>query len=262
VSTLLFPQLATGSVAQFPTRKHVVQRTVVNTSPGGSVAKMADPEAGGNVWELSYTGLTDAEVSAFEELFDECEGRLRDFLFLDPLGNLLKWTEDLTNSSWQTGMQVVGEQEDPLGGAGAARVTNAAQAPQSLAQTVEAPGSFRYTFSVWVRSMSAANVGLRLQNATGLIAVTRPVSSEWQRIAVTGELQGGEEIAVALEVPRACAVEIFGPQLEPQSDASGYRHTTDSSGVCRARFDQDDMEQVTHGPEDHAVRFRVREVRT
>jgi hypothetical protein len=105
----------------------VLQRTLVNTSPGGSFVKMADPEAGGCVWDLSFTGLTDAEIAAFESLFQACEGRLRDFLFLDPLGNLLNWTEDLSKSVWQTGMQVVGGQEDPAGGTAAARVTNAAQ---------------------------------------------------------------------------------------------------------------------------------------
>jgi hypothetical protein len=159
-------------------------------------------------------------------------------------------------------MQVVGGQEDPAGGTAAARVTNAAQAAQSITQTVDAPGTFRYTFSVWVRSLSAASVGLRLHNTTGSIAVTRPVLDEWQRITVSGELQGGDDIAVAVEIPAACAVDIYGPQLEPQSDASGYRHATDSSGVYRARFDQDEFEQVTNGPDDHAVRIRVREVRT
>ena len=262
MSTLLFPQLATGSVAQFPARKHVMQRTAVNSSPGGSIVKMADPEAGGCFWNLSYTGLTDAEIAAFETLFGECEGRLRDFLFLDPVGNLLKWTEDLSRPVWQTGMQVVGGHEDPVGDTGAARLTNAAQAAQSITQTVDAPGSFRYTFSVWVRSLSASTVGMRLHNATGSIAVIRPVASEWQRITLSGELQGGDDIAVAIEIPGACAVDIFGPQLEPQSDASGYRRTTDSSGVYRARFDQDEFEQVTHGPDDHAVSLRVREVRS
>ena len=262
MSTYLFPQLATGSVAQFPARKHVLQRTAANMSPGGSVVKMADPEAGGCSWDLSYTGLTDAEIEAFETLFQDCEGRLRDFLFLDPLGNLLNWTEDFSKPVWQTGMQVIGGQEDPAGGTGAARVTNAAQAVQSITQTVDAPGTYRYTFSVSVRSLSAATVGLRLQNATGSVAVTRPVSNEWQRITVSGELQGGDDIAIAIEIPGAGAVDFYGPQLEPQSDASGYRQTTDSSGVYRARFDQDEFQQVTHGPDDHSLRLRVREVRT
>jgi hypothetical protein len=159
-------------------------------------------------------------------------------------------------------MQVVAGQEDPVGGSGAARITNAAQAAQSVAQTVDAPGTLCYTFSVWVRSHSAASVGLRLQNTTGSNAVTHPVSTEWQRITVSGQLQDGDDIAVAVDIPGACAVEIYGPQLEPQSDASGYRQATDSSGVYRARFDQDEFEQITHGPDDHAVRIRVREVRT
>ena len=39
-----------------------------------------------------------------------------------------------------------------------------------------------------------------------------------------------EEIRCCIEVPAACAVDVFGPQLEAQADASGYRKTHETGG--------------------------------
>ena len=36
----------------------------MNRTPGNSVVKMADPEAGSTRWELAYEGLTDDEISS------------------------------------------------------------------------------------------------------------------------------------------------------------------------------------------------------
>jgi hypothetical protein len=266
VSTLYFPQLATGNISQFPGRKYVMQRTVVNRAPGNRAVKMADPEAATKRWDLRYSGLTDAELGALQDLFIACEGRLRSFVFPDPFGNLLRWTEDLSKSVWQGSLQISGGIEDPNGQTSAWRLTNAAQASLSLTQSVDAPGWYRYAFSSWVRSNSTAAVTLRLENDEGVVAVRYPVSADWKRIYASGEIPGSaEEIRCCIEVPAACAVDVFGPQLEAQAGASGYRKATGTSGVYRTRFDQDDFECVSNGLDNNSARLRlvtVREVTT
>lgn len=262
MSTLYFPQLASGSISQFPSRKHISQRTVLNQTPGNGTVKMSDPEAGTRRWELGYTGLTDTEMGTLEALFAACEGRLRTFVFIDPCGNLLRWTEELSNSVWQTSLLTAGDIEDPNGSAGAWRLTNGAQAPQAISQTVDAPGWYRYAFSVWVRSGSASWLDLRLSNADGAIQVRRAVSETWQRISVAGEIEGGDDkIRCAIELPPASAVEIFGPQLDAQRDAAGYRKNLDKPGVWTARFDQDALECVSYGPDNHSAQIEVVTVR-
>ena len=114
MSTLYFPQLATGTMCQFPSRKDTLERTVLNRAPGNSVVKMADPEAGSTRWELAYEGLTDDEISSLEDLFVACEGRLRTFMFVDPFGNLLRWTEDLSKPVWESSMQTAPSSDDAL----------------------------------------------------------------------------------------------------------------------------------------------------
>jgi hypothetical protein len=266
VSTLYYPQLTTGSISQFPMRRVRTQRTVVNRSPGGGSVRMPDPEGEVLRWDLNYTGLTDVEAEQICNLFTACEGRLRSFVFLDPCGNLLRWTEQLTESVWQTSLGMAGDLEGPNGRSGAWRVTNAAQASQAISQSVDVPGWFRYTFSVWARSSSTDRIVLRLANSSGSMDLQQPISTTWERVAICGEIAGDEdEIRCSIELPGACAVDVFGPQLEAQRDASGYRRNTAKNGVFLARFDQDSLECTTEGPDNHSTEVSVvtvREVRT
>ena len=262
MSTLYYPQLETGGLSQFPLRKQTAQRTIINRTVGSGTVKMADPEAAWTSWDLAYRGLTDTEITNLENLFVDCEGRLREFVFLDPVGNLLQWTEDISNPAWVAGLHLTGEVEDPQGGSAAWRLTNGAQGAQAVTQVVSAPGWYRYAFSISARSSSASSVGLRLGSGSQTVAVTRPLSSDWQRISVSGLLtRDGEEVSCAIEVPGGSAVDVYGPQLDPQSDASEYRRNNDASGVCRARFDQDEFERVSHGIDNNATRVRVISVR-
>ena len=258
MSTLYFPQLATGAICQFPSRKDILERIVLNRSPGNRVVKMADPEAGSARWDLTYVGLTDEEIGRLEELFIACEGRLRTFLFVDPFGNMLRWTEDLTNSVWESSMQVSPANDDALGGNSGWRVVNASQAVQSIKQRVDSPGWYRYAFSVWVRSESTESIRLRLDNPDGSMSVMRPVTPNWERIVISGDIAGESDyIRCSIEIPAACAVDLYGPQLESQRDASGYRKNTDTAAACTARFDQDSLVCTSDGPDNNSVRLQV-----
>ena len=97
---------------------------------------------------------------------------------------------------------------------------------------------------------------------TGHCSVKRPVASNWERIVISGEIAGESEyVRCCVEIPAACAVDVYGPQLEAQVDASGYRKNTDLAGVYTARFDQDEFGCVSNGPDNHAVRLQVVTVR-
>ena len=158
------------------------------------------------------------------------------------------------------------EIEGPDGSASATRLTNAAQSGQAIAQSVDAPGWYRYAFGVWARSSSTDRLSLRIDNADGSVSITRPISSTWEHISVVGEVAGeSEEIRCAIELPPACAVDVYGPQLDAQADTFGYRKNNDKSGVYTARFDQDEFECISLGPDNHSTRVSVvtlREVTT
>ena len=79
-----FPQLASGSTAQYPLQKLCMARTVVNSCLDGHTIKLADPGAAYHEWQLTLQNLSDAELNVLEQFFDTCEGRLTPFTFLDP----------------------------------------------------------------------------------------------------------------------------------------------------------------------------------
>jgi len=97
---LYFPQLASGAVSQFPCKKVVHQRTVVNQLLDGSEVKLFDPAGCTVEWDLDLESLTSAEWNAMAALFQAAEGQLGTFTFLDPFGNLLSWSEALSASVW------------------------------------------------------------------------------------------------------------------------------------------------------------------
>ena len=91
---------------------------MINNLADGSSVKLADVTGGSTGWQLQYAGLTDAETGSLQQFFESCEGSLNGFTFVDPAGNLLAWSEDLTNAVWQPGplLAVTGGVADPLGG--------------------------------------------------------------------------------------------------------------------------------------------------
>src|SRR4051794_18151439 len=120
---LTYPQLATGSLVQFPARKTYEYRSVVNRLPDGTSIRFSDSDASLCRWELRYSGLSDSERETLEKFFRDVEGRLTSFLFLDPFGNLLAHGDDLKNDVWVKGplLRVEGDE-------GLVRVTNTGQA--------------------------------------------------------------------------------------------------------------------------------------
>src|ERR1700722_15991161 len=159
---LYYPQLTTGSIAQFPVSRTVNMRTVANQLPGGFTIRMADTGAQKVQWRLAYSDLTDSEPHSIESLFEAAEGQLTTFTFLDPTDNLLLWSEDWTQSVWTPDplLQVTGGVADPLGGSAAMQLTNAGQTAQQIIQNTSGPSSFVYCYSVYVRSNVPATIEL------------------------------------------------------------------------------------------------------
>src|SRR5262249_31163402 len=152
------------AISQFPIRKRKYSRTVVNRLADGSSVKLVDPVGGSTGWQLQYAGLSDAEASALQQFFQSCEGSLNAFTFTDPAGNLLAWSEDLTNAVWQPGplLAVSGAVNDPFGGTNAFQLSNTGTAGQALSQTLNAPGAYTYSFSVYVQAAAATTATLQI----------------------------------------------------------------------------------------------------
>jgi hypothetical protein len=258
---LYFPQLTTGSISQFPVTRKNQRRTITNILPDGSDLRMEDSGAAQVTWDLTYTHLTSDEFAGIQQLFEAVEGRLGTFTFLDPTANLLNWTEDFSQSNWtadpllQTGANV----QDPFGGTGAAQMTNTAQIPQQIRQTIAAPSSFRYCFSVYLRSEAPCMVAMipaSQAESQGSFAV----GSTWTRAITSVKLASQQDgITFGLELPAGCSVAVFGPQVEAQLGAGSYKKTTNLAGVyTNSRFDSDALALTATGPNQHSCTVRIK----
>lgn len=254
---LVFPQLGSGAVGQYPFRRRRVARTVRNECGDGRTLKYADTGAEQLEWLLAFAELNDSELAALQSFFEAAEGTLRSFTLLDPAGNLLVWSEDLSRPVWERNalLSVTPGVEDPMGTARATRIVNQSGAPLRITQTIAAPAWFQYCFSVWVRGQAGGGLALLL----GPNAFQRTVRSDWQRLRCTGKSQSTEErIAFGLEIETGSTVDVFGLQAEAQPAASEYKRTLSRGGVYgNARLAQDSLQITTTGPDRHSCSVAV-----
>jgi hypothetical protein len=238
-----YPQLGSGALSQFPVQKTRRARTVVNQAADGSTIKLSDPAGMVTEWTLTYVDLSDAEATALLGFFTATEGTLNGFTFLDPVGNLLAWSDQLVEAVWQKDplLSLTPGVADPLGGTLAWRLSNSGGAEQGVGQTLAAPGQYQYCLSAYVRAATATSVGFTAGSQTAQRAVT----SQWTRIAWTsnGDPQA-TSVRFGVEVGAGQAVEVYGLQVEAQAAASGYRAST-LGGVYEDAHLGDDVLTIT-----------------
>ena len=254
---IYFPQLSSGATGQFPITRQRMARTVVNQSCESYNIKLADPGAAITEWHLSFSELSDQELAALEALFQAAEGQLTPFTFLDPTGNLLAWSEAQNQAAWQADplLTVTGNIADPLGGASAFQIGNPSAATLMLQQTIDAPASMDYCFSVYARSDQSTRVWLVRGSETTAAAI----STEWTRVMSAGQLQSeAESISFGIALDPGSTVDVFGMQAEAQIAASLYKQTFETGGVyTNARFQSDALTITTVGPNRHSCELDI-----
>ena len=258
---LCFPQLLTGAVGQFPGGKVIRRRTVVNETEDGRTVKLGDAAAGEVEWVLELKGLADSEWEAIENLFEVVEGRLGTFTFLDPFGNLLSWSEDLSAAVWQKsqGVSIAKGYEDPLGGLGACAVMNAGVGEGKVSQVLAAPGWYGYCLSVYARSAEPGAVRLFVSTPSAAAEKEAAIGPTWRRVELSTNLYAADEtVEFGAWIAPGRTVELFGFQVEPQVGASKYKKSTSRSGVYRAWFAQDELVRTAHGLNDNSCTVRIR----
>jgi hypothetical protein len=240
---LYFPQLTTGAAAQYPLVKRRVFRSVSNVLGDGKVLTMVDFSAGRVVWELTYRGLAETERAALELFFQQAEGRLKTFTFLDPVGNLLQWSERLSEPVWdREPMLVLTEgRPDPTGTFRATAIANSGAEAQEIGQTLPAPGWYQYCFSAYVRSDAAAELALVRTSVDTQEEQVVSATPSWRRVWLSGRaITAAERVRFGLRVNGGTAIEVWGLQVEPQLHPSAYKATAAKGGVYpAARFEAD-----------------------
>ena len=253
---LVYPQLPDGALSQFPVVRSHRYRTLVNTAADGRAIKLADPGAETVEWQLTYCGLSDSEMQTLLQFFSDAEGSLNGFTFVDPVGNLLAWSGDLTNAVWDMGpfLTVAGGIADPQGGSNAWHLVNSGAGAQDLSQTAMPPGGYVYCLSIYARSSAAAKVTLLL----GGNRYDRAVGPGWQRISCTTVVDAtATAVTFGIEIGAGTTVDVYGMQAEPQSHPSAYKVSTTGGCYENARLRDDTLSVTSTGVNCHSATVNI-----
>ncbi len=258
---LVFPQMTTGAIGQFPIVRRRRFITVMNVLRDGSAVTYADSTPRTNFWELTLHDLSDKEADSIRQLFQTVEGRLGSFTFLDPTANLLAHSEELDSPSWTKDplLQLNSSIDDPVGGVRAIRLINAGQSPQALTQSLDAPAWFDFCFSVYARSEAGSGLSLTRSSSTNAHTRVFTLPSTWTRCTLSGALNVPDgSVQFTLELPAGASVDLFGIQAEAQPSASAYKRSGSRSGVySNARFDQDALRETSERPDQYRFDIRI-----
>lgn len=258
---LIFPQLSTGAITQYPTNRTLSQRTLQSVMEDGTIIALADVAACYLQWRAAFKDLSDPEASALGNFFAATQGNVQPFLFLDPLTNLLLWSEDFSQNVWQTtGLSFDSGIVDPFGGAKAFCAHNNSQANLAVVQQSQIPGAAQVCFSVYLRADNPASTSLAISAGGNSQSVTAALTSAWQRFSVAGNVPAATACwQFSISAPAGTSLEIFGPQVDAQVNPSAYVTSTGQSGVyAGARFDMKQMDMIATGPNRSACVMSIR----
>jgi hypothetical protein len=213
--------------------------------------KLADAFGAQTGWQLQYAGISDVEAAALSQFFQTCEGSLNGFTFVDPSGNLLAWSEDLTNAAWQLAplMTVAPGATDPFGGTSAFHLSNSGAAAQGLSQTLNATGAYVYSFSVYAKAAQPVSITLKLDAHSKSFNT----GTTWSRISLSGSGNPtADSIAFSIQTGPG-AIDLFGPQVDAQPSASAYKKSTTGGVYQNARFQSDSLTCTSTAPNQNSA---------
>jgi hypothetical protein len=257
----VYPQLTTGTIAQFPVVRtdwrRRVQREGIDGVPGPAIR---DPQARSVRWDLRYSALCQQECAALKDLYVASEGALKTFTFLDPVNNLLKWSGELERPQWsrEAGLLVEDGKPGATARMPASRLFNNTAASRRVQQSIEAPASFQYCFSLYLRSAAGAVIELEAEDGVQRAFERVPVMPDWQRMFLSCRLSSEGPITFGLAIPSGADLEVCGVQVQAQSAPSGYKPTTNQGGVySQTRFMDDQLVLRADGPNQYSTNVRL-----
>jgi hypothetical protein len=238
------PQVGAGSVAQYPVTRSRRWRAIVNQLEDGELIMLPDTTAGEIQWKLSYRDLVPSEVQNLNNLFTASQGGFAPFTFIDPMANLLGWSESFSQSSWQLGLlQATAGVTDPLGTTRASSVTNPSEGTQSLQQSLGVSGDYIACFSAYLRSNVPGSVVLQRDGT----ALTVKVGTSWKRAFVNGRgVSGAVQSTFSIAIAAGQTIDVWGMQVEVQPYPSAYKQTVAALGIYPETFFANDELTITN----------------
>ena len=256
----VFPQVGPNLVlTQRPYTTRLSYRTEVNDMESGRRYSLKLFGAGFDNYPtgplsrftVNYPCITDDEVTVLETFFHSVKGRYGSFIFLDPGGNLLIESEDLSAASWtKSGATIGAWAADPFSGLRARPISGG-----SVSASVCPDGGvagYVFCFSVWLKAAAPTTVTLTFDST----AKTFAIGTSWVRRCISKVAVGDGPIVASV----AGAVSLFGAQVSPMLGEGGYMKSPGNCGYHKnCRLDTDEFTVTKLGPNQNSLQLPVAE---
>lgn len=252
MSVIYFPQISNSITTQLPYTSGRTFCTAVAKVDTG--LKYSFPWFGSGLtnfptgplgrWIVNFPSIIEADFGILQAFVGGVAvGRLNEFSFLDPGGNLVLFSELLSDGSWvRSGGSISATgQPDPYGGS---RATSFGAGPtlKTLILPAGFGNGFGFNASFFVKAAGSGQSAtvLLTDNTTTFVTKTIPLGTGWKRCDVGGIVSGNNPVYAQYSVSGACT--LFGLQCVASPGPGAYRKTPGSYGYRpKCRLDTDDL---------------------
>ena len=258
----IFPPLnADGLYVQRP--YGITQAFLTNTETQASGRRYASAQRTEPLrrYSLSYAQLTDAEAGTLEAFFDQMKGRYGQFVWLDPAGNLVRYSEDFGHASWVKQAVTAGAAvADPFGGT---RATALSFGGLGILKTdLEAAGLAGYMLcaSAWLKATGAGqSCDIGITDGGSYYSRTFAVPEAWTRVWFARKITGSGTVTWAIQCSGG-ELHICSPQMAPTPGPGAYTRSPAMYGYRpKCSFGTDMLSVRVLGPNERAAAFTIEE---
>jgi hypothetical protein len=218
---------------------------------------------------MTYSHLTDGELSLLNSFFAEMKGSYGEFIYLDPGGNLVPYSDDFAHGSWEkyNGATPGAAVGDPFGGSRARAVTGGANAMLAASVLPAGNGSgITLCGSVYVWAASTPqqlSIGFIDSGFSVLASTTWDLRAGWQRIQQQITLSTNSSIRMLIGgfgTWASANLQLFGAQCVPLAGPGVYVPSPANFGLhAKCRFDSEALNARYVGPNQNSVSFAIAE---
>ncbi len=244
----VYPALDNGMIAQTPVYLSIRRKVSERVFGGGARIQDSANAYRHYLWRLQYEHLSESEWSRFVE-FIETSGRgAKTFVFPDPVGNLLRNSQNLTAAAWQKSAGLGVGPIEYVPGRPCWILTNPTPIVQTIEQLIGIHDQYAMCFSIWAGWTSAQEFKLTVGNGPAIQEAVHS-AGPWQRYAVRrGAGPGTNLVRARIEVKPFSQLIVSSPQLEIGYGPQGYLATGEASGVfAEARLAEKPVDQYSTG---------------
>jgi hypothetical protein len=252
-----FPILDSGLIAQIPMDLQISKEIIHNRFRDGAILTNSTSSRTKYSWAWTYSNLSPSEMTRVVEFWEETGRGAKAFRFYDPLGNLLKQSEDLVSPYWLKVGQIDVVEIDPLEGHRQYLLTNSGDLPAELHQSVQVDAAASLVLSLKARWDGSSSVALACEAGTSLVSGDFLVDTyKMCELSIKSGTQSSIR-KISIRVPGHTQIIVSEPQLEVGLKRGSYLTSTEGGVFDAAWIDPNSFRLWSTAPGCYSIYINV-----